>query len=145
MAFVKRKGAPLFVKKRVLQPMAKIYLTEKWRGQAGADGKVGRTGRCSNGRAKEHLWKKWAGIQGKEPACRRTPARRVSCTSRKEKGKKKRIPCCERSEVQKIKYPTGSTCQIHIISADIICCAFTENASPQKGNVRRTGSLARLQ
>jgi hypothetical protein len=41
-----------------------------------------------------------------------------------KKGKNRKIPLCARSEVVKEKYP--GTCPIHIIWADVICCAFTE-------------------
>jgi hypothetical protein len=51
-------GAVETIKKRA-RPSPAITMSL----QAGAAGKVARTGRYSNGRAKEHLWKKWAGIQ----------------------------------------------------------------------------------
>jgi hypothetical protein len=76
-------------------------------------------------KAREHLWKRNAGIiRRQEPACRRTPASHT-CTGMRceKKGNKKGDSVVGEVRSREKKYPR--TCPIHIW-ADVICCAFTE-------------------
>jgi hypothetical protein len=82
--------------------------------------------RCSNGRPGSTGEKKWRESDGKSwPFVGR---QQVMGDVKDKREEKRKIPLYARSEVVKIKYPR--TCPIiHIICADIICCAFTEFSS----------------